>query len=61
MKGRESLAELQAFLETVIIKAFTVKYTLLPKKREIVTPAEVDLWNLYNKQEKYFKGKFCEF
>lgn len=57
MKGRETLDDIQHFLETVIIRCFTSKYTLLPKKREALAPMEMDLWSLYKSQEEYFKGK----
>lgn len=60
MKGRETLDDIQNFLETVIIRCFTSKYTLLPKKREALAPMEMDLWSLYKSQEEYFKGKINE-
>lgn len=56
MKGRETLDDIQNFLESVIIRCFTSKYTLLPKRREAVAPMELDLWSLYKSQEEYFKG-----
>lgn len=56
MRGRESLDDIQNFLEMVIIRCFTSKYTLLPKRREAVAPGELDLWSLYKSQEEYFKG-----
>ncbi|XP_055307206.1 uncharacterized protein LOC129571430 [Sitodiplosis mosellana] len=56
MRGRENLEDILAFLDNVIIKCFTLKYTLVKKRREAVTPAELDLWNLYKSQEEYFKG-----
>lgn len=58
MRGRETLDDIQQFLENVIIRCFTSKYTLLPKRREAVAPMDLDLWNLYKSQEDYFKGKF---
>lgn len=57
MRGRETLDDIQIFLESVIIRCFTSKYTLLPKRREAVPPMDLDLWNLYKSQEDYFKGK----
>lgn len=57
MRGRENLDDIQHFLETVLIQCFTVKYTLLPKRREAVAPMDIDLWNLFKSQEEYFKGK----
>lgn len=60
MKGRETLDEIQQFLETVIIRCFTLKYTLLPKRREALAPKELDLWSLYKSQEEYFKGFYRE-
>lgn len=62
MKGRETLDDIQQFLESVIIRCFTSKYTLLPKRREAVAPMELELWSLYKSQEEYFKGlilRFC--
>lgn len=58
MKGRESVYDIQAFLDTIVIPCFTAKYTLLPKRREAVRPIEVELWNLYKAQEVYFRGRF---
>lgn len=57
MKGRETIFDIQEFLETVVVPSFTSKYTLLPKRREAVAPIEVELWNLYRSQEAYFKGE----
>lgn len=57
MRGRETLDDIQHFLETVLIQCFTAKYTLLPKRREAVAPMDIDLWNLFKSQEDYFKGK----
>lgn len=56
MKGREALSEIQQFLEHVIIRCFTIKYTLLPKRKEAVAPNEMEIWNLYKSQETYFRG-----
>lgn len=56
MKGRETLDDIQQFLETVIIRCFTSKYTLLPKRRDALIPKDLDLWSLYKSQEEYFKG-----
>lgn len=61
MRGRETLDDIQIFLENVIIRCFTSKYTLLPKRREAVPPMDLDLWNLYKSQEDYFKGKKKDF
>lgn len=57
MRGREILDDIQQFLDTVIIRCFTLKYTLLPKRREAITPSDLDLWSLYKSQEEYFKGE----
>lgn len=56
MRGREVLEDIQQFLDGMIIRCFTLKYALLPKRREIIGPAELDLWSLYKSQEEYFKG-----
>lgn len=56
MRGRETLEDIQQFLDAMIIRCFTLKYTLLPKRREVIAPTEMDLWNLYKSQEEYFKG-----
>lgn len=58
MKGRENLEDVQQFLETVLVRCFTAKYALLPKRREAVPPNELHLWRLYQSQEEYFKGRF---
>lgn len=57
MRGRETRDDIQQFLDGVIIKALTLKYALLPKRREAVAPCEMDLWNMYKSQEEYFKGE----
>lgn len=57
MKGRESVAELNDFLETVFIKCFNEKYVLLHKKRDTVrNPMGLEIWKLYHTQEDYFPG-----
>lgn len=61
MKGRETLSDLQAFLEKVIIQCFTAKYSLLMKRREAVPAMQIDLWNLFKSQEGYFRGKIIDF
>lgn len=56
LKQRATIDQIQQFLENIIIKSLTLKYSLLPKRREAVPPLEIDLWNLYKSQESYFKG-----
>lgn len=59
MKGRSNLEELQEFLENVIVKTFTAKYTLFFKKRSALVPADYQLWDMYREQASYFEG--CRF
>lgn len=61
MKGRDTIHDIQDFLDRVIIKCFTVKYLLLPKRREAVPNGDIDVWNLYKSQEGYFPGKNTNF
>lgn len=56
MKGRDTVHEIQDFLDRIIIKCFTMKYLLLPKRREAVPSGDMDKWNLYKSQEEYFAG-----
>lgn len=59
MKGRESLDELRAFLEQIVISCFTEKYTLLCKKREAIrNPHDVEMWKIYKQQKDDFPGKY---
>lgn len=58
MRGRETMDDIQRFLEDIIIKSLTSKYTLLPKRREAVATIDIDVWSLYKSQESYFKGNF---
>lgn len=57
MRGRETIEDIQSFLDDVIVQCFTSKYALLPKRKEAVSTMEIELWNLYRRQESYFKGK----
>ncbi|XP_037043219.1 spindle and kinetochore-associated protein 1-like [Bradysia coprophila] len=56
MRGRDSLDELTTFLETVIVKCFINKYTLLHRDRENVQPGEMTRWQMYRSQMEYFPG-----
>lgn len=59
MVGRESLDEINTFLESIIIACFNEKYQLLYRKRSTLRkPKDMELWNLYNQQESYVPGKF---
>lgn len=62
MCGRETLDQLNAFLETVIIPCFTEKYQLLYKDRSCVrNQNDLELWKLYNEQASTLPGKFFNF
>jgi hypothetical protein len=62
MRNRETLAELQNFMETIIIPCFTDKYTMVYKKRECIRhPADLDKWKMYQAQVSYFPGKQYSF
>lgn len=57
MKGRETMRDIQGFLDDVVVATLTSKYMLVPKRKEAVAAKEVDLWNLYKSQETYCNGK----
>lgn len=58
MKGRESLDELCHFLDSVIIKCFTTKYTLMHKHREVVrNQHDLNMWKHYHQQADYFPNR----
>lgn len=56
MKGRDTVGELNHFLETVVIRCFNDKYTLVYKNREAVKIADKNLWCTYRQQINYFPG-----
>lgn len=59
MKGRDTMEELNHFLQHTIIKCFTEKYTLSMKDRTVLTNHhEINLWKLYYQQSEYFPGNF---
>ncbi|KAM7360790.1 uncharacterized protein ACRADG_007760 isoform 2-T2 [Cochliomyia hominivorax] len=51
MCGRETLEQLNSFLETVIIPCFNEKYQLMHKERSCLRNLnDLELWKLYNEQ-----------
>lgn len=56
MKGRETLDELNLFLEKTISKSFNDKYSLIFKQRNAVKQCDKELWNRYQMQIKYCPG-----
>lgn len=55
MKGRDTIDDLQHFLNSVISKCFSIKYTLYLKQRENVrNQQDLTLWKLYHSQQQYF-------
>lgn len=56
MKGRETLEEMNYFLEKTVSKCFNDKYTLLFKQRQAVKQCDKELWNRYQMQIKYCPG-----
>ncbi|XP_063705748.1 spindle and kinetochore-associated protein 1-like [Culicoides brevitarsis] len=59
MKGRESLEELRAFLDQIVISCFTEKYTLMCKKRDAIrNPHDIEIWKIYKQQKDDFPGKY---
>ncbi|XP_055606594.1 uncharacterized protein LOC129754507 [Uranotaenia lowii] len=55
MRGRESLAELLAFLETTIVSCFEEKYSLLYKNKAAVTnQQDLAMWKTFNQQQHAF-------
>lgn len=58
MKGRETLDELRHFFDSVIVKCFTIKYTLMHKHREVVrNQHDMILWKHYHSQAEYFPNR----
>lgn len=58
MKGRDSIDDLQSFLNSVISKCFSIKYILFHKQREFVrNQQDLTLWKLYHSQEQYFPNR----
>ncbi|XP_061389363.1 spindle and kinetochore-associated protein 1-like [Musca vetustissima] len=58
MSGRETVDQLNGFLESVIIPCFNEKYQLIHKQRNILRGNDLELWKLYNDQASYLPGKY---
>uniref|UniRef100_A0A1A9UJZ8 SKA complex subunit 1 n=1 Tax=Glossina austeni TaxID=7395 RepID=A0A1A9UJZ8_GLOAU len=60
MLGRETFADINNFLELVIIKCFNEKYELLPRPRSVVLRNinDLELWKTYNDQETLVPGGY---
>lgn len=58
MKGRETLEEMNYFLEKTVSKCFNDKYSLLFKQRKAVKQCDKELWNRYQMQIKYCPGTY---
>lgn len=59
MCGRETLDQLNSFLETIIIPCFNEKYKLIHKERSgLRNLNDLDLWKLYKEQASLLPGKF---
>ncbi|XP_073817643.1 uncharacterized protein [Musca autumnalis] len=58
MSGRETVDQLNGFLETVIIPCFNEKYQLIHKQRNILRGNDLELWKMYNDQSSYIPGKY---
>lgn len=56
IRGRLSLAEVQSYLDEVVIKCFNAKYELLYKNRAILKPSDYSLQIFYKEQMGYFDG-----
>ncbi|XP_013108833.1 uncharacterized protein LOC106088080 [Stomoxys calcitrans] len=57
MCGRETLDQLNSFLETVIIPCFNEKYKLIHKQRQGLRSNDLELWKMFNEQSHYLPGK----
>lgn len=58
MKGRDTIDDLQYFLNSVISKCFSLKYTLFHKQREFVrNQQDLTMWKLYHSQEQHFPSR----
>uniref|UniRef100_A0A1I8MGB2 SKA complex subunit 1 n=1 Tax=Musca domestica TaxID=7370 RepID=A0A1I8MGB2_MUSDO len=58
MCGRETVDQLNGFLESVIIPCFNEKYQLIHKQRNILRSNDLELWKMYNEQASYLPGKY---
>lgn len=56
MKGRVCLAELQEFLDNVLIRTFNNKYRTLYQHRSTLKPSEFNLQTMFKSQASYFEG-----
>lgn len=60
MKGRESVDELIAFLQSVVVSCFEEKYTLLYKNKKAITNQhDLALWKAFNLQQSAFPSECC--
>jgi Spindle and kinetochore-associated protein 1 len=57
MRGRQTLPELQDFLDNCIIKTFNDKYKTLHRHRSTLKPSEFTLQSMFRSQESYFEGQ----
>lgn len=59
MKGRETLDDLRAFLDQIVISCFTEKYTLSCKKRDAIrNQHDIEIWKIYQQQKDDLPGKY---
>lgn len=58
MRGRASQADLQDFLDNVVIRTFNNKYRILFQHRAALKPSECNLQSMFKSQSLYFKEKF---
>lgn len=58
MKGRDTIDDLQYFLDSVIVRCFSSKYVLFHKQRDIVrNQHDLTLWKLYHNQAQNFPSR----
>lgn len=58
MRGRSSQADLQDFLDNVVIRTFNHKYRVLFQHRTSLKPSEFLLQTMFKSQSSYFPEKF---
>lgn len=55
MKGRDTLDDLQHFMDNVIVRCFSEKYALFHKQQNCVrNPQDLLRWKLFHQQCEYF-------
>lgn len=57
MRGRDTVAELQDFLDSIVKRCFNEKYSLCYKARDSLKFTDRNVWQMYKDQDEMFPGK----